>query len=83
MPKAKKLTKVNKVEKVEKVEKVKKVKKEKKPTKVNKVKRKPSAYAQFVKEHYKDSDVQAVPPKQRFKLIAEKWKKHKTDSKDV
>ena len=58
MPKAKvKKVTVEKVEK--KVEKVKKIKKDK-------VKRKPSAYAQFVKEHYKDKDVQAVPPKQRF-----------------
>lgn len=46
-----------------------------------KTKRKPSAYAQFVKAHYKDKDVQALPPKQRFGLIAQKWKKEKEKKK--
>ena len=57
-----------------KVEKPKKEKKER-------TKRKPSEYAQFVKEHYKDKDVQALPPKQRFGLIAKKWKKEKAKRK--
>ena len=59
-----------------KAKKVEKPQKEKKEKKV-KTKRKASAYAIFVKTHYKDKDVQALQPKMRFALIAKKWKKEK------
>ena len=73
--KAKKVTKVNKVEKVEKVKVEKeKVKKEKKK---NKVKRKPSAYAQFVKTHYHTEAIMALPSRDRFKAISVLWKKER------
>ena len=83
MPRVKK-SKVLKVEeKVEekvdgsfRPEKPKRDKKDKK----DKPKRKPSAYAQFVRDHYKDGDVQALVPKMRFALIAKKWKEHKAKS---
>ena len=65
-------------------EKPKPVKKPKKPKKSKKekekVKRKPSAYAQFVRDHYKDADVQALVPKKRFGLIALRWREHKAKS---
>jgi len=65
-------------------EKPKPVKKPKKPKKSKKekekVKRKPSAYAQFVRDHYKDDDVQALVPKKRFGLIALRWREHKAKS---
>ena len=80
MPRVKK-TKVEKVKKV-KVEKVQvKTKKDKGSGDAPKIKRKPSVYATFVKTHYKDKDVQAVPPKQRFGLIAKKWSEHKKKTK--
>ena len=63
----------------EPLEKTKKPKKPKKPKK-DKVKRKPSAYAQFVRDHYKDADVQALVPKKRFGLIALRWREHKAKS---
>ena len=40
-----------------------------------KKKREPSAYAKFVKEKY--DSVRDLPSKERFKKIAEMWKKHK------
>jgi hypothetical protein len=52
----------------------KKVRKVKDPSKP---KRAPSEYAKFVKAHYQDVDVQAVPVKSRFKVISGKWKEHK------
>ena len=54
--------------------KVKKQKKDKKP-------RKPSEYATFVKTHYQDAEVQALPSKERFKKISVLWKKHKETKK--
>jgi len=33
----------------------------------------------FVKKHYRDADVQAKAPKERFKLIALKWRKYKAE----
>ena len=80
MPTKAKVEKVVK-EKKENVKKVKKVKKPKKEkVKKEKVKRKPSLYAQYVKLHYRDKDVQELAPKLRFSLIAKKWKKHKEES---
>lgn len=67
--------------KTEKTEKMEKVEKKTKKPKTEKPKRKASAYAQFVKDHYKDKDVQALPPKQRFGLIAQKWKAEKAKTK--
>jgi hypothetical protein len=40
-----------------------------------KAKRKPTAYALFVKEHY--NSVRDKPCCDRFKLLAQKWKEHK------
>ena len=53
-------------------------KKEKKP-RVNKdkIKRKPSEYALFIKQFYHTEEVQAVPPKERFGLLAKKCSQHK------
>ena len=87
MPTKAKVEKVETVEKVvkekkENVKKVKKVKKKKvkkEKVKKEKVKRKPSLYAQYVKLHYQDKDVQELAPKLRFSLIAKKWKKHKEE----
>ena len=47
------------------------------PVKVEKPKRKPSAYNLFVKEHYKDEDIQALEPKERLSGIAAKWREFK------
>ena len=42
-----------------------------------KVKRAPSAYNLFVKEAYKRSEVQKLPPKDRFSKVASLWQKEK------
>ena len=63
-------------------EKPKPVKKPKKPkkSKKEKVKRKPSAYASFVREIYHTEEIMALPSKQRFKAISVLWKKEKEKS---
>ena len=63
-----------KASKKEKKPKVKKEKKDKKPRKL-------SEYATFVKTHYQDAEVQALPSKERFKKISVLWKKHKEKKK--
>ena len=45
------------------------------PTPASKQKRKPTAYAQFVKSHY--DSVRSLPSKDCFKTIAQMWKEHK------
>ena len=76
MPRARKVQVEKVEEKVEKVLKAGKVKKVKKPKK-EKVKRKPSAYATFVKQTYHTEEIMALPSRDRFKAIAEKWSEHK------
>lgn len=43
----------------------------------------PNRYALFVKEKIKTPEVQALPPKQRFKKCAELWKEHKAKTVKV
>ena len=66
-----------------KAKKAKPAKKAKKAKTAKKAKRPASAYAQFVKLHYKDPSVQAVPPKQRFGIISVLWKKEKEKKQEV
>lgn len=49
------------------------------PKKISKEKktRKPNTWALYVKEHYHDPEVQALPPKQRFKKLSEMRKRGK------
>ena len=41
------------------------------------VKRKPSAYNQFVKEHYSKLKEDGIDTKERFQLLAKMWSEHK------
>lgn len=41
--------------------------------------RRPNAYALFVKDEIKKPEIQALPPKERFRAIAARWRAQKAD----